>query len=86
MMRLHVTLFIATRSLLFPPKRLTNLITPLESYSNLMTARQRSLQKTRKRQEALISSIKTNLIRETAPQTYLSTRNLKRNTAMVMTG
>jgi hypothetical protein len=54
MMRLHVTLFIATRSLLFLPKRLTNLTQPLESYSNLMKARQRSLQKTKKRQEALI--------------------------------
>jgi hypothetical protein len=54
MMRLHQALFIVTRSLLFLPKRLTNLTPPLESYSNLMTARQRSLQKTRKRQEALI--------------------------------
>ncbi len=86
MMRVHVTHFIVTRSLLFLPKRLTNLTQPLESYLNLMTALQKSLQMRRKRQEALISSIKTNLIRETAPQTYLSTRNLKTNTAMVMTG
>lgn len=66
MMRLLVTLFIATRSLLFLPKRLINLTPPLESYSNLMTARQRSMQNTKKRLEALIKYIKTNLFRETA--------------------